>query len=318
MAHLEVKDLKMYYSKQKLLVRAVDGVTFSLEKGESLGVVGESGCGKSSLALAIFRSPPANVAVFQGSIRLSGEELTQVPYEVFRKEYRWKKMAMVPQSSMNALDPIQTVGKQMVETILEHEDMLEREAKERALEMLKEVELSETIYDSYPFQLSGGQKQRVMIALALSLNPEFFIADEPTTALDVVVQSKILKLLIRERKKRKMTTMFISHDMGVISQISSRIAVMYGGQIVEMAPSQELFQRPLHPYTQKLIACIPKLGQKGSSFLQYIPGSPPSLTEEFKFCRFSARCPFVMNVCKKEAPVLKEAYPSHFVSCFLY
>jgi peptide/nickel transport system ATP-binding protein len=318
MAHLEIENLKMYYVKNRCFIRAVDNVSISVEKGESLGVVGESGSGKSSLALTVFRNLPQNVGVFEGSIRLSGEELTEVDAEDFRKNYRWKKMAMIPQSSMNALDPIYTVGKQMVETLLEHEDTTEREAKERALESLSEVELPETVFNSYPFQLSGGQKQRAMIALSLLLNPELLIADEPTTALDVVVQAKILKLIRKQKENRGMTTVFISHDMGVVSTVASKIAVMYGGQVVEVAPSRDLFSNPLHPYTQKLIACIPKLGKKSSVKLQFIPGTPPSLDGELKDCRFNPRCSYVMDICKNQPPTLIEVSAGHWVSCFLH
>jgi peptide/nickel transport system ATP-binding protein len=318
MAHLEIDNLKMYYVKNRSFIRAVDNVSISVEKGESLGIVGESGSGKSSLALTIFRNLPQNVGVFEGSVRLSGEDLTKLEAETFRKNYRWKRMAMIPQSSMNALDPIYTVGKQMVETVLEHEDITEREAKERALQMLTEVELSVATFNSYPFQLSGGQKQRSMIALSLLLNPELLIADEPTTALDVVVQAKILKLIKKQKENRNMTTIFISHDMGVVSTVASKIAVMYGGQVVEVASSKELFSNPLHPYTQKLIACIPKLGKKSSVKLQFIPGTPPSLDGELRDCRFNPRCSYVMEICKKQPPTLKEVSTDHWVSCFLH
>jgi len=194
MPHLQVASLKLYYKKDSSVVRAVDGVELAVERGETLGIVGESGCGKSSLASAIFRSFPQNVALFEGSVRLGDVDITRIGEEEFRKDYRWRRIAMVPQSSMNSLDPIYTVGKQMVETIQEHSDMSEREAKELSEEMLREVELPVEVFNRYPFQLSGGQKQRVMIALALILNPELLIADEPTTALDVVVQSKIQHL----------------------------------------------------------------------------------------------------------------------------
>jgi peptide/nickel transport system ATP-binding protein len=318
MAHLDITALRMFYKKQNSLIRAVDGINIHVEKGESVGIVGESGCGKSSLALTIFRNLPANVGLFSGSIKLGGEELTQIERENFRKNYRWKKMAMIPQSSMNALDPIYPVGKQMVETYLEHEDAPEREAREKTLELLREVNLPDTVFGSYPFQLSGGQKQRAMIAMSLLLDPELLIADEPTTALDVVVQAKILKLLKKQKESRGMTSLFISHDMGVVSSVAQRIAVMYGGQIVEIADAKSVFSDPLHPYTQKLIGCIPRLGKKGSGELQFIPGSPPALNEELKNCRFWPRCPFAMEICKQKPPALVEAKSGHFVACFLH
>ncbi len=319
MPHLKLDSLKLYYKKDSSVVRAVDGVELEVDRGETLGVVGESGCGKSSLASAIFRSFPQNVALFEGSVVLGDVDIVRVDEEEFRKDYRWKRIAMIPQSSMNSLDPIYTVGKQMVETIREHSDMTEREAKELSLSMLSEVELPEEVFNRYPFQLSGGQKQRVMIALALVLNPELLIADEPTTALDVVVQSKILRLLSKLSSDRKMTSIYITHDMGVVSAVATRVAVMYAGRIVEVAPASELFENPLHPYTQKLIACIPSLGAKREGELKYIPGTPPSLVDaNFESCLFSPRCDRVMPHCTSSRPRMVRVSGQHYVSCFLY
>ncbi|PSO07750.1 hypothetical protein B9Q04_09190 [Candidatus Marsarchaeota G2 archaeon BE_D] len=319
MPHLQVASLKLYYKKDSSVVRAVDGVELAVERGETLGIVGESGCGKSSLASAIFRSFPQNVALFEGSVRLGDVDITRIGEEEFRKDYRWRRIAMVPQSSMNSLDPIYTVGKQMVETIQEHSDMSEREAKELSEGMLREVELPVEVFNRYPFQLSGGQKQRVMIALALILNPELLIADEPTTALDVVVQSKILRLLSRLSSERRMTSIYITHDMGVVSVVASRVAVMYAGRIVEVAPASELFANPLHPYTQKLISCIPRLGGKREGELKYIPGTPPSLTEgNFESCLFAPRCERVMGECSRIRPKLVRVGDEHYVACLLY
>jgi len=316
---LLVKSLRLYYRKDGAIVRAVDGVDLAIEPGESVGVVGESGSGKSSLALSIMRSVPPNTALFDGNIYLADEDIMKIDEERFRKDYRWKKIAMVPQSSMNALDPIYTVGKQMIETIQEHTDMSEREAKELSITMLNNVDLPAEIFNRYPFQLSGGQKQRVMIALALVLEPELLIADEPTTALDVVVQYNILRLLSGIIKSRNMTSIYITHDISLASMISDKIAIMYAGRIVEIAPTYELFKNPIHPYTQKLIACIPELGRGKGKELVYIPGTPPSLiNENFESCLFAPRCDRSMQVCKERRPELVEVSPSHWVACHHY
>ena len=312
---LEVRDLRMYYEIEgKGWVKAVDGVSFTLKEEESLGIVGESGCGKSSLAMTLLRVLPTNAKIFSGEVILDGVNILELPESRLRREVRWQKIAMVFQGSMNALNPIVKVGDQIVEAILTHKQMSKKRAWKRAQKLLKMVGLDPSIAHRYPFELSGGQKQRSVMAMALALRPKILIADEPTTNLDVTVQLQILYLIKRLREEFSSSIIYITHDMGVIAEMCDRVAVMYAGSIVELADVIELFKNPLHPYTRGLLESIPRPGQPFKS----IPGTVPSLINPPKGCRFHERCPYAMEICNREKPKFVEVKKNHFVQCFLY
>jgi len=312
----EVRDLKMYYEIiGKGLVRAVDGVSFSLERGETLGIVGESGCGKSSLALTILRLLPANAKVLGGEVLLDGVNILKMDLEKFRREVRWRRISLIFQSAMNALNPVIRVGDQIAEAIMIHDKGIRKnEAMKRVKELLALVGIDPSRAKSYPFELSGGMRQRVVIAMALALNPDIVIADEPTTALDVVVQAQILKLIKDLQRKLRLSVIVISHDISMVSELSNKIAVMYAGQIVEYGDIKDVFYNPLHPYTKALLYAVPSIRGKRRR-LNPIPGAPPDLLRPPSGCRFHPRCPFKTDICIKEMPELIEADEGHFVRC---
>ena len=313
---LETKDLKVYYFTRRGVVKAVDGVSVSIRKGEALGIVGESGCGKSTFALSLLRLIERPGRIVGGSIYLEGEDILRLSEEEFRKRIRWKKISMVFQGAMNSLNPVYTVKDHVKETLRNHLGKVsDDEVERRTEEMLKMVGLPLDIANRYPHELSGGQKQRVVIGLALLLNPPLVIADEPTTALDVIVQAHVLKTLKELREKYRMSIILITHDMGVANYLSDRIAVMYAGKIVEIGPTQKVIGNPLHPYTQMLIRAVPRID---SDKLEWIPGSPPDLRNPPPGCRFHPRCPKKLNACMKEEPKLKEVEHEHWVACHLY
>jgi peptide/nickel transport system ATP-binding protein len=317
MAVLEVENLKTYFFTLRGVVKAVDGVSLQLEKGETLGIVGESGCGKSTLAWSLLKLVPPPGRIVDGTIRIDGLDVTKMSEAEVRRKIRWKKISMIFQGAMNALNPVFTVGDQITEPLLLHENMTKEEAYAKAAELLKAVGLPEEILKRYPHELSGGQKQRVVIAMALALEPDIVIADEPTTALDVVVQAQILNLLKKLHRERGMSIILITHDLGVVTELSEKIAVMYAGKIVEYGTAEDIFQNPLHPYTQALIRAVPRL--KGDIHrLEYIPGTPPDLRNPPPGCRFAPRCPRRFEPCDKEEPSLVEHEKNHFVACWLY
>ena len=311
---IKVEDLKVYYYGHKGVVRAVDGVSFELREGRSLGIAGESGCGKSTTAMAIMRliEPPGRIV--GGSIEIDGIDVLKVDEKTLRREIRWKKVSMVFQGAMNSLTPVYTVFQHFVETAKAHGYRSSKEElRERAIELLRKVGLKEDILERYPHELSGGQKQRVVIALALLLNPKYLIADEPTTALDVVVQAQILN----ELKKLQMSginVILITHDLGVLSELSDDIMIMYAGKVVEYGPIEKVLGNPLHPYTKLLLEATPKL--RGGE-LKWIPGSPPNLANPPKGCRFRPRCPLKFEKCLEE-PRPIEVENGHWVACHLY
>lgn len=313
---LEVKDLKMYYFASRGVVKAVDNISFDLHKGEVLGLAGESGCGKSSLGFTLMGMPTPPGKIVGGSVKVDGREIVGLPEDVLRKEIRWQKIAMIFQGAMNALNPVYTVGYQMIEPLLYHKGMEKEEALERAQKYLELVGLPPEIVDRYPHELSGGMKQRVVIAMALLLEPEVVIADEPTTALDVVVQAQIINLMKKLKKELGLSMIFITHDLSILAEISDRVAIMYAGKLVEMGDSKKIYYEPAHPYTQKLLAAIPRLHEDVEK-LEFIPGQPPNLISPPAGCRFHPRCPYAMEVCREQIPELKEADKDHHVACWL-
>jgi peptide/nickel transport system ATP-binding protein len=320
---LDVKNLKTYFFTDEGVVRAVDGIDLYIDKGETLGIVGESGCGKSVTALSIMKlipQPPGRIV--EGEIRYDGKNLVDLPAGRMRK-IRGKEISMIFQEPMTSLNPVFTVGEQIAEAVRLHEGLGRREAMAKTVDMLKLVHIpnAERRVKEYPHQLSGGMRQRVMIAMALSCHPKLLIADEPTTALDVTIQAQILELLNELKAKLHMAVMLITHDMGVIAETAQRVIVMYAAKVAEEAPVGELFKEPLHPYTQGLLRSIPRidLDAKEKRRLEAIPGTVPMLRGDLApGCRFAPRCPFVKAVCTEQDPVLKEVKPGHKVSCWLY
>jgi peptide/nickel transport system ATP-binding protein len=320
---LDVKNLKTYFFTDEGVVRAVDGVDLYIDKGETLGVVGESGCGKSVTALSIMKlipQPPGKIV--EGQILYNGTDLVTMPANRLRK-IRGKEISMVFQEPMTSLNPVFTCGEQIAEALRLHEGLGRRDAMDKTVEMLKIVHIpnAERRVKEYPHQLSGGMRQRVMIAMALSCSPNLLIADEPTTALDVTIQAQILELLNELKSKLRMAVMLITHDMGVIAETAQRVVVMYAAKVAEEAPVGELFKEPLHPYTQGLLRSIPRIDLAATIHqrLETIPGTVPTLRGEIApGCRFAPRCPFVKSVCTEKDPVLKEVKPGHKVSCWLY
>ena len=290
---LEVRNLRVGFQTDNGLLTAVDDVDFTLEAGKTLGVVGESGCGKSVTAMSLMRLLPQPAGIILGGeVRLEGRDLTQLPIEDMRK-IRGNDIAMIFQEPMTALNPVQRVGRQIIEAIQLHEPMPPDKALKRAVELMEWVGIPapDQRVNEYPHQLSGGMRQRVMIAMALSCHPKVLIADEPTTALDVTVQAQILDLLKRLQRETGMAVILITHDLGVIAEVCDDVAVMYAGRIVERGPVSEIFAKPLHPYTQGLINCLPKLDHPPKTPLPVIPGMVPSLADMPKGCRFAPRCP---------------------------
>jgi len=314
LALLEVDSLKVYFSTIRGYVRAVDGVSFEIEKGEAFGLAGESGCGKTTTALSILRLLPSNGEIKGGKILFDGVDIVKLDEETLRKEIRWKRISIVFQGAMNALNPVFTIGDQIVEAILAHEDVTKAKALSRTKKLLKLVGLSPMLVKRYPHELSGGMKQRVMIAMALACNPDLVIADEPTTALDVIVQAQILNLIKDLRRKLNLSAILISHDLSIIAELCDKVAIMYAGKIVEMGTVYQIFKNPRHPYTRGLIQSFPNIRAPKSEF-KSIPGAPPNLLHPPPGCRFHPRCPYAKQVCKEEEPEMVEVEPGHFVAC---
>ncbi len=313
---VSVRNLETTFHTKVGPIKAVNGVSYDIARGETLGIVGESGCGKSVTSYSLMQLIEHPGEISGGEVILGGQDLLKLS-ENEMQEMRGGKMAMIFQEPMTALNPVLTVGYQMNEQIIKHMKVDEKEARERAIEMLKLVGIPspEQRYENYPHQLSGGMRQRAMIAMALSCNPEFLIADEPTTALDVTIQAQILELIQSLQERFNMTVQFITHDLGVISEIADRVMVMYAGTTCEMAETQKLLTSPLHPYTAALIRSIPKFGSRVEK-LETIEGSVPSLFELPKGCPFQNRCPNVSDKCKESKPPLEEKRPGHQVACF--
>jgi oligopeptide/dipeptide ABC transporter ATP-binding protein len=323
-AHLlQIDGLKTYFYTFEGVVKAVDDVSFHLEKGEVLGIVGESGCGKSVTAQSIMRlipEPPGKIV--NGKILFDGIDIAQLTMEGMRS-IRGNRISMIFQEPMTSLNPVYTIGNQISEMFILHENSSRHESRLRSIEMLKKVQIPapEKRVHEYPHQLSGGMRQRAMIAMALACNPEILIADEPTTALDVTIQAQILDLMMQLQKDYNSAIMMITHDLGVIAEIAGRIEVMYAGKVVEEGPTAAIFEDPKHPYTWGLLKSIPKLGERaqtGRRRLQEIKGIVPSLYDLPPGCRFYPRCPHAMEICNQRIPDLIEVDEDHRVRCFLY
>ncbi len=321
---LKVENLKTYFMLDDgRVVRAVDNVSLELDSGESLGLAGESGCGKSTLGYSILGYLPPPGKIVGGKILFEGENIVDKSEEWLRRNYRWSKVSMIFQGAMNSLNPVLPVGYQIAEPLIYCKGVTYKEARPLVEEALKLVGLTPSVADRYPHELSGGMRQRVVIAMALILRPRLVIADEPTTALDVVVQAQIINLLKSLMEKEEMSLIFISHDLAVQAELAERIAIMYAGKIVEVGPSEEIYTTPLHPYTQKLLHAIPRLHGKIER-LEFIPGAPPDLTRPPPGCRFHPRCPVfrqnpsLKGLCDVEEPPLVEWEPGHYVACWLY
>jgi peptide/nickel transport system ATP-binding protein len=314
---LEVRDLRTQFNTLDGVVRAVDGVSFDLARGETLGIVGESGCGKSVTALSILRLiPPETGRIASGSIKFEGEELTTLGEEAM-KRLRGHRISMIFQEPMTSLNPVLTVGTQIAENVVRHLGVSKKAARERAREMLDLVRIADSRrrLDEYPHQLSGGMRQRVMIAMALSCDPQVLIADEPTTALDVTIQAQILDLMLDLKEKTGTAIVLITHDLGVVAETTQRVVVMYAGRKVEEAPVEALFDNPLHPYTRGLMAAIPRLDTDAAR-LQEIPGMVPLLTRPIVGCAFAARCPLATERCRTEAPPMVDVGGGHTALCW--
>jgi peptide/nickel transport system ATP-binding protein len=312
---LSVEGLQTHFETGQGVLRAVDGVSFSIERGEVLGLVGESGCGKSVTSLSIMRLVPPPGRVAAGRVLFEGEDLLAKHAEAMRR-VRGARIAMVFQEPMTSLNPVFSIGDQIASAILAHSGAGRREARTRTVEMLDLVQIPsarQRVRD-FPHQLSGGLRQRAMIAMALASGPALLIADEPTTALDVTIQAQILDLLRRLQAERGMAVLLITHDLGVVAELCHRVAVIYGGRIVEMAPVTSLFARPLHPYTRGLLQCLPHPSRFGQP-LASIEGVPPDLRQRSAGCRFAPRCSYAVAACRRDEPTLEEREPGHFVAC---
>lgn len=308
MVFLDISGLSVKYPSSSGPVYAVDDVDIQLEDGQSIGIAGESACGKSTLGLSIIRMlSDVNI---QGKIFFENDSILDMSESDFNENYRWKKISMIFQGAMNALDPVFTIHEQFHEILKQHN--FEGNSKQLILDAINSVSLDENVLKKYPHELSGGMKQRVVIAMALLLKPKFVIADEPTTALDVLIQAQIIALL-KTLKKEGMSFLLITHDLAVLSEIADKIGIMYGGQIVEFGTSEEIYKNPQHPYTQGLLESIPTL--KGGS-PKYIKGNPPSLLDAPTSCRFLERCPLAIEKCKELPPKLKTK--TGYVRCWLY
>ena len=323
---IDVRGLKTYFYTEDGVVRAVDGVDFTIEPEKTLGIVGESGCGKSVTALSIMglvQSPPGKIAAGEIIYSQDGKKTDLTKLNTKGRQYRsirGNEIAMIFQEPMTSLNPVYTIGNQIMEAIILHQHLHKHEAKQKAIEMLHEVGIPvpEQRVDEYPHQLSGGMRQRAMIAMALSCNPSLLIADEPTTALDVTIQAQVLDLMNDLRREFKASIQFITHDLGVIAGMADDVVVMYLGKIVESATVREIFHNPKHPYTQGLLHSIPSLMTTKKERLIPIKGVVPDPFDVPDGCGFEPRCPHAMDICKREVPTLKEEAPGHLVSCWLY
>lgn len=315
---LSIKDLRTYFYQDKIINRAVDGISFDIKRGETVCVVGESGCGKSLTALSIMGLVPYPGKIVSGEIMFDGEDLTKKTDNEMRA-YRGSRIGMIFQEPMTSLNPVLKLGYQISEVYRFHEGLTKEEAREKSIEMLRLVDIPEPEqrYEDYPHQLSGGMRQRVMIAMALACRPELLICDEPTTALDVTVQAQILKLILELQEQIGMSVLLITHDMGVVSEMADEIIVVYAGKVVEKCDSQELFKKQYHPYTAALIKSIPVIGANQKQ-LATIPGIVPRLTLEHKGCLFADRCEYCRDICRKTEPPLHKIEEGREVACLRY
>ncbi len=311
---LRVKDLVLHFRARRGVVQAVDKVDFALDRNEAVVVIGESGCGKTSMAKALLRLLPRNVHAYSGKVELGGTDVMTLPEDRFRHEIRWQRIAMVPQAAMNALNPVVRVGEQVAEPAIIHQDLTRNQALERAREMFRLVGVPDDFINRYSFELSGGMRQRVALAMALVTSPEVIILDEPTSALDVLTQANIMNQLKRIKWDMGMSFVLITHDIATSSELADRVAVMYSGQIVEVADNHGFFDEPLHPYSEMLMASVPRL--RGDEEPGFIVGQPPSLINPPTGCRFAERCPKRQARCAEEPPTFSQ--DRRLVKCWLY
>ena len=317
MPFLDARSMRLHYGTTRGPVRALDGISLTIEEpGEALGIVGESGSGKTSLAISLLRLLPANVVHASGKVVLEGRDVSALSLEQFRKDIRWRVMAMVFQGAMNSLNPVMRVGNQITERLLLERGTTKQKANERASSLLELVGLPREIMQRYAHELSGGMKQRVNIAMALIMEPKLLILDEPTSALDVSVQAQVMNLLKRLKQERHLTMLFITHDIALASDLCDRLVVAYAGEHVETGPTESVLGTPKHPYTQKLIASIPRLHDSAQP--EFLPGQPPDMIEPPTGCRFHPRCPYAFHPCSTESPPAFEVGPGHTARCWLY
>ncbi|MFZ3577601.1 ABC transporter ATP-binding protein [Virgibacillus sp. DJP39] len=314
---LEVKDLSLSLKREGKYSKILDQISFKIDKGETVGIVGESGCGKSMTALSLMRLLP-DKARLEGTVELEGEKINDFSKRKLQKS-RGNQMSMIFQNPLTSLNPLQTVGRQIEESLILHTNMSKRERRARVIQLLDEVGLprADELIDEYPHQLSGGMRQRIMIAIAMACAPQLLICDEPTTALDVTIQAQILELMNKIKEETQMGIIMITHDMGVVAEVCDRVIVMYAGRVVEEAPVVELFENPKHPYTRGLLNSIPKLGKRKLQ-LGSIPGTVPTPENMPKGCRFADRCEHAMDICKTTSPQMTQIKENHQTACWLY
>ena len=312
---LQVEELRLHYRTEKGIVQAVDRVSFGLGEGQALAVLGESGCGKSSLARAIIRLVPRNMALYDGRVFLRGVDVMTHPEERFRREVRWSQLSIVMQAAMNSLNPVLRVADQVSEPLQVHRGLAAAAALERTREVFHLVGIPTDFMSRYAFELSGGMRQRVGLAMALVLNPPLVIMDEPTSALDVLTQANIMNVLKRIKREQGTSFILITHDIATSSELADHVAVMYAGQLVELGDAASFFREPLHPYSRKLLASVPRL--RAETKPEYIPGHPPSLLDPPRGCRFAPRCPLRFAKCAEDPPLLEKG-AGRQVKCWLH
>lgn len=312
---LDVKDLYLYFRTKRGPVKAVDGISFRINRGDTLALIGESGCGKSSLAKAIIRLLPTNIDAYKGHVYLDGKDIMQLDENRFGKLVRWVKISMVTQAAQNSLNPVIKVGQQVAEPLIIHEQLDKKTALNKAKETLSLVGIPEAFADRYPFELSGGMRQRAIIAMALTTNPELVVLDEPTSALDVLTQAGIMNLLKRIRKSLNLSFILITHDIALSSELADKVAVMYAGQIVEFDDADRFYRSASHPYSAKLMTSVPTL--RTDKKLEFIRGFPPSLINPPATCRFAPRCPYKHGRCSEDPPSFSLRSDQR-IKCWLY
>jgi peptide/nickel transport system ATP-binding protein len=316
MSLLNVENLKTYFETRRGYVKAVDEVSLQMEKGDALGLVGESGCGKTTTVLTIMRLLPSNGRVLSGRILFDGVDMLDIDEERLRKEILWKRISMVFQGAMNALNPVFRVGDQITQAIMFHEDITKESAWNRVRELFSLVGIDPDRASNYPHEFSGGMKQRAIIALALACSPDLVIADEPVTALDVIVQAQILELVRNLREKLGLSMIMITHDLSVVADVCNKAAIMYAGKIVERGDIVTVFKDPVHPYSQGLLTNYPRIKGEKKRFAP-ISGRPPNLISPPPGCRFHPRCPYAEDICKREEPVTVEVERGHYLACHI-